>query len=94
MFAKFLETLRNTPDGDGTLLDSSLLFFGSGMGNSNVHATDPLPLVAVGGGVGAGNRHLVLPQRTQIGNLWLSVAHQFGAKADTFGESTGTVDFF
>jgi len=94
MFSKFLEKLRNTPDGDGNLLDSSLLFFGSGMGNSNVHATDPLPLVAVGGGVGAGNRHIVLPQRTQIGNLWLSVAQQFGAKADSYGESTGKVDFF
>ena len=64
------------------------------MGNSNVHATDPLPLVAVGGGVGTGNRHIVLPQRTQIGNLWLSVAQQFGEKADRFGESTGRVDFF
>jgi hypothetical protein len=64
------------------------------MANSNVHATDPLPLVAVGGAVGRGNRHLVLPQRTQIGNLWLSVANQFGSPLDTFGESTGQVDFF
>jgi hypothetical protein len=94
LFAKFLDTLRATPDGDGSLFDSSLLFFGSGMGNSNVHATDPLPLLAVGGGVGRGDRHIVLPQKTQIGNLWLSVAHKFGSTADAFGESTGTVDFF
>ena len=52
MFAKFLEKLKNTPDGDGTLLDHSLIFYGSGMGNSNVHATDPLPMLAIGGGVG------------------------------------------
>src|SRR5205085_1183440 len=52
MFAKFIEKLRNTPDGDGTLLDHSLMFYGSGMGNSNVHATDPLPMLAMGGGVG------------------------------------------
>ena len=68
-----------TPDGDGSLLDHSLIFYGSGMGNSNVHATDPLPMVAVGGGVGTGNRHLVLPPKTEIGNLWLSVANKFGA---------------
>ncbi len=59
----------------------SLLFYGSGMGNSNVHATDPLPMLAVGGGVGTGNRHIVLPQKTEIGNLWLTVANKFGAHA-------------
>jgi len=94
MFAKFLDKLRATPDGDGSLFDTSLIFYGSGMANSNVHATDPLPLIAVGGAVGRGNRHLVLPQRTQIGNLWLSVANQFGSPLETFGESTGRVDFF
>jgi hypothetical protein len=94
LFARFLDKLRSTPDGDGSLLDSSLLFFGSGMANSNVHATDPLPLVAVGGGVARGDRHIVLPPRTQIGNLWLSVAHRFGNAAESFGESTGTIDFF
>ena len=49
MFARFLEKLKATPDGDGSLLDHAMLFYGSGMGNSNVHATDPLPMVAVGG---------------------------------------------
>ena len=50
MFARLLEKLKATPDGDGTMLDHSLIFYGSGMANSNVHATDPLPMVAVGGG--------------------------------------------
>jgi hypothetical protein len=90
--AKFLDKLRKTPDGDGSVFDHSLIFYGSGMANSNVHATDPLPLLAVGGGVGRGNRHVVLPPRTQIGNLWLTVAQQFGSTQETFGESTGTID--
>jgi len=94
MFGKFIEKLKNTPDGDGSLLDHSLMFYGSGMGNSNVHATDPLPMLAMGGGVGKGNRHLVLKPKTEIGNLWLTVANKFGAGMDSFGESNGTVDFF
>ena len=94
MFARFLDRLRTTPDGDGSLLDHALLFYGSGMANPNVHAIDPLPMVAVGGGVGRGNRHLVLGRQTQIGNLWLSVANRFGAEMDSFGDSTGTVELF
>ena len=93
-FARFLEKLRSTPDGDGTLLDQSMIFYGSGMGNPNVHATDPLPMVAVGGAAGQGNRHLVLGERTEIGNLWLSVANHYDVPMDRFGESTGTVGLF
>jgi hypothetical protein len=94
LFANFIEKLKNTPDGDGTLLDHSLMFYGSGMGNSNVHATDPLPMIAMGGGVGKGNRHVVLPPKTEIGNLWLSVANKLGGSLEKFGESNGTVDLF
>jgi hypothetical protein len=94
MFARFLDKLQATPDGDGSLFDHSLIFYGSGMANSNVHATDPLPMVALGGGVGRGNRHVVLPAKTEIGNLWLTVANKFGSPVDTFGESTGTAEFF
>jgi len=94
MYARLLEKLRATPDGDGTLLDRSLIFFGSGMANSNVHATDPLPMVAVGGGTGNGNRHVVLPKNTPLGNLWLTVANHFDSPMSKFGESTGTAEFF
>jgi hypothetical protein len=94
LFARFIEKLKNTPDGDGTLLDHSLMFYGSGMGNSNVHATDPLPMLAMGGGLGKGNRHVVLRAKTEIGNLWLSVSNKFGASLEKFGESNGTVDLF
>jgi Protein of unknown function (DUF1552) len=94
LFARFLAKLRSTPDGDGSLLDHSLIVYGGGMGNPNQHASDPLPLLAVGGGVGKGNRHIQLPQRTPVGNLWLSVAHRYGSVIDSIGESTGTVDLF
>ena len=94
MVARLLEKLQAMPDGDGSVLDHSLIFYGSGMANSNVHATDPLPMVAVGGGLGRGNRHLVLPKDTQIGNLWLTVANRFGAELQTFGHSTGTIELF
>jgi len=94
IIAKFLDKLQKTPDGDGSVFDHSLIFYGSGMANSNVHATDPLPLIAVGGGVGRGNRHIVLPPRTPIGNLWLTVARHFGSTQESFGESTGTVELF
>jgi Protein of unknown function (DUF1552) len=91
---RFLDKLRSTPDGDGTLLDHSMIFYGSGMANSNVHAIDPLPMVAVGGGLGRGNRHIVLPKQTQIGNLWVSVAQHYGVELDHLGHSTGTIDLF
>lgn len=92
--ARFLDKLRATADGDGSLLDHSMVFYGSGMANSNVHAIDPLPMVAVGGGLGRGNRHIVLPKQTQIGNLWVTVAHRYGVDLDRLGHSTGTVELF
>jgi hypothetical protein len=94
VFGRFLERLRATPDGDGSLLDHSLLVYGGGMGNPNQHASDPLPMLVAGGRAGKGHRHLRLPTRTPVGNLWLTVARDFGASRDTFGDSTGTVDLF
>jgi hypothetical protein len=94
LFTKFLDTLRNTPDAGGSLLDHTLIFYGGGMGNPNQHASDPLPLFAVGGGVGKGHRHIKLPPRTPVGNLWLSVAKRYGSDVQSMGESNGVVDFF
>ena len=91
LYAKFLEKLRTTPDGDGSLLDHSLLFYGAGMGDSNSHASDPLPIVAAGGGVGQGHRHVVVPTRTPVGDLWMAVAAQFGKPMDRFGDGTETL---
>ena len=90
-FAKFVEKLRATPDGDGTLLDHALIFYGGGMGDGNAHATDPLPLVAVGGLAGRGNRHLLQKPKTPVANLWLGVADSFGVKIDRLGNSDGVI---
>jgi hypothetical protein len=90
-FAKFVEKMRTTPDGDGSLLDHSLIFYGAGMGDSNAHATDPLPLVAVGGLAGRGHRHLLQKPKTPVANVWLGVADQFGVKVDHLGNSDGII---
>ncbi|MEP7352189.1 MAG: DUF1552 domain-containing protein [Acidobacteriota bacterium] len=89
LYAKFLEKLRTTPDGDGSLLDHSLLAYGAGMADSNGHVSDPLPIVLIGGGAGKGARHVELPNRTPIGNLWRNVAQKFGTNMDQFGDSNG-----
>jgi hypothetical protein len=94
LFTKFLDKLKSTPDGDGSLYDHTLLFYGGGMGNPNQHASDPLPLLAVGGGVQKGNRHIQLAPRTPVGNMWMAVAKRYGSSLESIGESNGIVDFF
>jgi hypothetical protein len=93
LFAKFIERLRSMPDGDGSVLDHSLIFYGHGMSDGQAHAPYPLPLVSVGraGGRIRGDRHLVAGEWTPIANLWLSVANLYGVPLDTFAESTGRV---
>jgi Protein of unknown function (DUF1552) len=93
MYARFLEKLRSTKEADGSLLDHSLLVYGAGMGDSNAHATDPLPLVMAGGPV-KGPRHVVLPTRTPVGCLWMNIAGRFGKSMDRFGDGTEKVDVF
>jgi hypothetical protein len=94
MYAKFLEKLRGIPDGDGSVLDHSMLVYGAGMADSNGHATDPLPVVFAGGAAGKGHRHVQVATRTPIGNLWRNVAEQFGTGVDQFGDSSGKTDVF
>jgi hypothetical protein len=94
LFARFLEKLRATEDGDGSLLDHSVIFHGSGMGNPNGHLTDPLPVIGLGGGLGKGYRHIELPTRTPIGDLWLSVAHKFGDRLTQFGDGSKPIELF
>jgi hypothetical protein len=94
LFAKFIEKLRATEDGDGSLLDHSVIFHGSGMGNPNGHLTDPLPVIGLGGGLGKGYRHIELPTRTPIGDLWLSVAHKFGDRLTQFGDGSKPIELF
>lgn len=90
LFAKFVDRLRSTADGDGSLLDHALIAYGCGMGEGNTHSPYPLPLVLVGGAAGRvkGNQHLVAPERTSIANLLWGVADTFGVELDAFGTAT------
>jgi hypothetical protein len=90
-FAKFVAKMKATADGDGTLLDHSLIFYGAGMGDGNAHATDPLPLVALGGLAGQGHRHLLQSPKTPVANLWLGVAAKFGVNVEHLGNSDGVI---
>ncbi len=92
MFAYLLERLKATPDGDGTLLDHSLVVFGSSLSESNIHTHDDLPIVLAGnaGGQLKGNRHLVYPKETPLNNLFLNMFDLAGLPhVSGFGDSTG-----
>ena len=92
-FADFVAKLAATPDGEGTLLDHSMLLYGSNMGNSNVHSNYPLPNILVGGGAGAlkGGRQIELPERTTICNLHLTLLNKAGVEMKRFADSTGVI---
>ena len=91
LLGKFLHRLQSLPDGDGSLLEHSRIFFGSGMSNSNVHSGDGLPFVVVGGARGT-SRHVQLPERTPLANIWLTVADRYNIPLESFGMSTGRVE--
>ena len=94
LFAKFLERLKSTPDGDGSLLDHSLILYGSGMSESDTHSRLNLPTLLVGGAAGQmkGNRHIQAAKETPIANLMISLANKFDCDIDKFGISTGTME--
>jgi hypothetical protein len=93
LFANFLQRLRATPDGDGSLLDHTTILYGSGMGDGNVHAPYPLPLAVIDGGRRVpGGRHVVAPERTPLPNLLLTLAGRAGVELDRFGVSTGRLE--
>jgi hypothetical protein len=91
MFASFIRTLAALPDGDGSLLDRSLILFGSNMSNSHAHDHFPLPLAVIGGGCGTlrGGRHLRYPNRTPMSNLLVAMLHRAGVPVESIGDSTG-----
>jgi hypothetical protein len=93
-FADFVAKLAATPDGEGTLLDNSMLLYGSNMGNSNVHSNYPLPNILVGGGAGAlkkGGQQIELPEHTTISNLHLTLLNKAGVEMKSIGDSTGVI---
>ena len=93
-FAYMVEKLRGSPDGEGTLLDHSLLLYGSGMSNSNQHDHAPLPIVLVGGAAGTlkGGRHIRVAPNTPLSNLQVAMLHKLGIEEKSFGDSTGVVE--
>jgi len=92
--AYFLKKLQAIPDGDGTLLDHSIVLYGSGMSDGNTHNNYNVPVVVVGGRDQRlkGNRHLRYPKGTPLANLSLSLMDKFGVNVERFGDSTGELD--
>ena len=88
--AYFLQKLKSIKDGDGTLLDHSLVLYGSSMSNGNQHDHDPLPILLAGGASGRlkGGRHIKCPQHTPMSNLLLSILDKLDVREEKFGDST------
>jgi len=93
-FAYYVDKMKNTPDGDGNLLDHSMLLYGSSIADGNKHTHDDLPLVLVGGASGQikGGRHLAYPNETPMNNLLIGMLDKAGVKTDKFGDATGEID--
>jgi hypothetical protein len=93
LLAYFLEKLRATPDGDGTLLDHSMVLYGSGMSDGNQHNHTDLPIVLAGGASGRlkGGRHLVNPTKTPMGNLLVAILDKFDVPVKKLGDSNGMI---
>ncbi|MBZ5635123.1 MAG: DUF1552 domain-containing protein [Acidobacteriia bacterium] len=90
IFAKFLTKLQKMPDGDGTMLDHSLILYGSNMSNSNAHNHDPLPTALVGGWKSVkGGQHLKYPDQTPLANMLLTILDRVGVPEEKFGDSSG-----
>jgi hypothetical protein len=91
---EFLEKLKSTPDGDGSLLDSSLLYFGAGMSNGLLHDRHNVPAALIGHANGrlSGNRHIVATKDVPTSNLLLALADKFGAEVETIGVATGRLE--
>ncbi|MDA9909367.1 DUF1552 domain-containing protein [Gammaproteobacteria bacterium] len=92
-FARFVQKLADTPDGDGSILDHSMFLYGSNMGNSNQHDNYPLPEILVGGASGAmqGGQNIILPERTPLANVHLTILDRLGIPQESFGNSTGII---
>jgi Protein of unknown function (DUF1552) len=94
LFAEFLAKLKATPEGNGSLLDHSLILYGSGMGDGNMHTHDNLPIIVAGGAAGKmrSGRHIQFAKATPLANLHLTLLDKVGVHLDKFGDSNGKVD--
>jgi len=94
LFGYYLEKLKATREGDGSLLDNALILYGSGMGNPNVHDHVNLPIIVAGAGAGSptGARHIKYDRPTPLANLHLTLLERAGVSMDAFADSKGHVD--
>jgi hypothetical protein len=94
LFAEFLLKLKQTQDGNGSLLDHSLYLYGSGMGNPNLHDHTDLPILVAGGAAGGmkGGRHIRYDKPTPLANLHLTLLEKAGVRLDSFADSQGKVE--
>jgi len=93
LFAGFLDRLKSTPDGDGTLLDHSAILYGSALSDGNAHSNVDLPLVLAGHAGGLkGGRHIASERGTPVANLFVELMNAVGLETEHFGDSTGRVD--
>ncbi|MCY4074755.1 MAG: DUF1552 domain-containing protein, partial [Acidobacteria bacterium] len=95
LLSYYLDKLRATPDGDGTLLDQVAILYGSGMSNSNLHNIQKLPILVAGGAAGQlkGNRHLRYADETPLTNLYLTLLGMMDVRTERFGDSTGELRY-
>jgi hypothetical protein len=93
VLSRFVKKLSETPDGDGSLLDHSIILYGSNMSDSNRHNHDPLPSAIIGRGYGKikGGQHLAFPQSTPLANLMLTLLDRAGIPVDKVGDSNGVM---
>jgi hypothetical protein len=91
LFARFVDRLANMPEGDGTVLDHSMLLFGSNMSNSDIHNQDPLPVLIAGRAHGRirGGQHLHYPQNTRFSNVLVTMFDRADIPVESIGDSTG-----
>ena len=91
LFAEFLTKLKNTPEGDGNLLDNSLIVYGSGLSDGNVHTHDQLPTLLCGRGAGfvSPGRHIIYQRETPVANLFATMIERVGVRPEHVGDSTG-----
>ena len=90
LFAGFVKKMKATPDGDGTLLDHTMIVYGSGLSDGNRHTHEDLPVLIVGRGGGLRlGRHIVYPKDTPMTNLFLTLLDRMGVRAEQIGDSTG-----
>jgi hypothetical protein len=94
LFAEFLDKMKATSDGDGSLLDNSLFLYGSGMGNPNLHDHTNLPIIVAGGAAGGmkGGRHIRYDKPTPLANLHVTLLEKAGVNVEKFGDSNGKIE--